>query len=66
MIGNHQEKEQSDAAPPKGVSPMSDCIKKRGLYRTGNNWCVNADCNGTANIIAKVSTKAKFRLKPTV
>ncbi|MDJ0520367.1 MAG: hypothetical protein QNJ74_30320 [Trichodesmium sp. MO_231.B1] len=25
-----------------GVSPMSDCIKKRGLYRSGNNCFVNA------------------------
>ncbi|GGA05411.1 hypothetical protein [Okeania sp. KiyG1] len=45
---------------------------KRGLYRTGNNWCVNADCNGAANIIAKVSHKAVGAngrsplLKPTV
>nr|WP_293084711.1 IS200/IS605 family accessory protein TnpB-related protein [Okeania sp. SIO3B5] len=31
---------------------------KRGLYRTSNNWCVNADCNGAANIITKVSSKA--------
>ncbi|WP_293158957.1 hypothetical protein [Okeania sp. SIO2C9] len=30
---------------------------KRGLYRTGNNWCVNVDCNGAANIITKVSRK---------
>jgi IS605 OrfB family transposase len=26
---------------------------KRGLYRTANNWYVNADCNGAANIIKK-------------
>ncbi len=30
---------------------------KRGLYRTGNNWDLNADCNGTANMIKKVSRK---------
>jgi putative transposase len=29
---------------------------KRGLYRTANNWYINADCNGSANIIRKVST----------
>lgn len=29
---------------------------KRGLYRTANNWYLNADCNGAANIIRKVST----------
>ncbi|AOY84486.2 transposase [Moorena producens JHB] len=28
---------------------------KRGLYRTAMNWYVNADCNGAANIIRKVS-----------
>ena len=29
---------------------------KRGLYRTGlQNWYINADCNGAANIIRKVS-----------
>ena len=26
---------------------------QRGLYRTANNWYVNADCNGAANIIRK-------------
>lgn len=30
---------------------------KRGLYRTGlQNWYINADCNGAANIIRKVAT----------
>jgi IS605 OrfB family transposase len=29
---------------------------KRGLYRTKNNLYINADCNGAANIIRKVST----------
>ena len=29
---------------------------KRGLYRTANNWYINADCNGAANIIRKVTT----------
>lgn len=28
---------------------------KRGLYRTAINWYVNADCNGAANILKKVS-----------
>ncbi len=27
---------------------------KRGLYRTANNWYINADCNGAANIIRKI------------
>ncbi|NEO57891.1 MAG: hypothetical protein F6K54_35460 [Okeania sp. SIO3B5] len=39
---------------------------KRGLYRSSNNWLINADCNGAANIIAKVSRKARIKLKPTV
>lgn len=30
---------------------------KRGLYRTGSqNWYINADCNGAANVIRKVAT----------
>jgi hypothetical protein len=28
---------------------------KRGLYRTANNWYVNADANSAGNIIRKVS-----------
>ena len=28
---------------------------KRGLFRTAFNWRINADCNGAANIIRKVS-----------
>ncbi|TDL93269.1 hypothetical protein D5R40_35417 [Okeania hirsuta] len=31
-------------------------------YRTGNNWCINADCNGAANIITKVSRKLGLNL----
>lgn len=30
--------------------------KKRGLYRTTNNWHINADANGAANMLRKVST----------
>lgn len=26
---------------------------KRGLYRTAQNWLVNADCNGAANVLVK-------------
>ncbi|WP_366558193.1 hypothetical protein [Okeania sp. SIO3B5] len=45
---------------------------KHGLYKSGNNWLINADCNGAANIITKVSSKAVWAiresplLKPTV
>jgi IS605 OrfB family transposase len=27
----------------------------RGLYRTALNWYINADCNGSANVLRKVS-----------
>lgn len=27
---------------------------KRGLYRSGNNTCINADINGSYNILRKV------------
>jgi len=37
---------------------------KRGLYRTGLlNWCINADCNGAANILRKVATMLGLCLK---
>ena len=29
---------------------------KRGLYRTAQDWYINADCNGSANILRKVAT----------
>lgn len=35
---------------------------KRGLYRTALNWYINADCNGAANILRKVSTIFGFNL----
>ena len=35
---------------------------KRGLYRSSNNWLINADCNGAANIITKVSRKLRLNL----
>ncbi len=37
---------------PKDWKP-SGRRTKRGLYRTANNWCINADANGAANIIRK-------------
>lgn len=34
---------------------------KRGLFRTADNYCINADCNGSANIIRKkVSAKSSI------
>ena len=41
---------------PNDWKPSGKRIK-RGLYRTGNNWLINADCNGAANMITKVSRK---------
>jgi putative transposase len=34
----------------------------RGLYRTAQNWLINADFNGAANIMKKVSTKLGINL----
>ncbi len=37
-----------------------ETIRKKNKTRfvqTANNWCINADCNGAANIIKKVSRK---------
>ena len=48
-----------DYLPKIGEKPQdwkpSGKRTKRGLYRTANNWYINADCNGAANIIRKVS-----------
>ncbi|WP_013323221.1 RNA-guided endonuclease InsQ/TnpB family protein [Gloeothece verrucosa] len=35
---------------------------KRGLFRTANNWYINADCNGAGNIIRKVATTLNLDL----
>ncbi|MCL1472667.1 RNA-guided endonuclease InsQ/TnpB family protein [Argonema antarcticum] len=35
---------------------------QRGLYRTAQNWYINADCNGAANILRKVATTLEFDL----
>ncbi|HHP7230988.1 MAG TPA: RNA-guided endonuclease InsQ/TnpB family protein [Xenococcaceae cyanobacterium] len=49
-----------DYLPTIGEKPQdwkpSGKRTKRGLYRTANNWYINADCNGAANIIRKVAT----------
>lgn len=49
----------NDVLPKYGEKPInwkpSGRRTKRGLYRTANNWYVNADSNGAANIIKKVS-----------
>ena len=40
---------------PKDWKP-SGRRTKRGLYRTANNWYINADANAAANILRKVIT----------
>lgn len=48
-----------DELPTFGAKPdgwkESGRRTKRGLYRTASNWYINADCNGAANILRKVS-----------
>ena len=48
-----------DKLPVYHMKDIDFCIfsgkrKKRGLYRTGNGIFINADCNGSGNIIRKV------------
>lgn len=51
---------------PEGWQPSGRRVK-RGLYRTGaTNWYINADCNGAANIIRKVSTMLGINLSGVV
>ncbi|WP_293130783.1 transposase [Microcoleus sp. bin38.metabat.b11b12b14.051] len=49
----------ADLLPTFGEKPEgwkeSGKRTKRGLYRTAQNWYINADCNGAANILRKVS-----------
>jgi putative transposase len=49
-----------DTLPTFGEKPegwkASGKRVKRGLYRTQNNQYINADCNGAANVLRKVST----------
>ena len=40
---------------PEDWKPSGKRVK-RGLYRTVLNWYINADCNGSANILRKVAT----------
>lgn len=41
---------------PEGFEPSGKRVE-RGLYRTANGYRINADCNGSANIIRKVAMK---------
>lgn len=55
-----------DSLPKHGEKPegwkSSGKRVKRGLFRTSHNWYINADCNGAANIIRKVSTMLELDL----
>lgn len=55
-----------DFLPQYGARPeswkSSGKRTKRGLFRTAQNWYINADCNGASNIIRKVSTTLNFDL----
>lgn len=48
-----------DSLPAHGEKPegwkSSGRRVKRGLFRTAQNWYINADCNGAANCIRKVA-----------
>ncbi len=46
---------------PEGWQPSGKRIA-RGLYRAANGQLINADCNGSANIIRKVITQLKVSL----
>ncbi len=49
----------ADELPTFGEKPegwrASGTRTSRGLYRTAQNWFINADCNGAANILRKVA-----------
>lgn len=45
---------QKHGEKPEGWKSSGRRVK-RGLFRTAQNWYINADCNGAANIIRKVA-----------
>ena len=51
----------NDFLPKHGEKPenwkASGVRVKRGMYRTGKGFLINADCNGAANIARKVATQ---------
>lgn len=50
----------NEILPAYGEKPKEQDFKfsrkrvHRGLFRTAQNWYINADCNGAVNIINKV------------
>ena len=57
---------EGDSLPKYGEKPIgwkaSGNIIKRGLYRTADGFFVNADLNGAANILRKVSGRLGIML----
>ncbi|WP_339382015.1 transposase [Tolypothrix tenuis] len=55
-----------DSLPKYGEKPegwkSSGKRVKRGLFRTANNWYINADTNGAANIVSKVAATLGINL----
>lgn len=55
-----------DSLPAHGEKPegwkSSGRRVKRGLFRTAQNWYINADCNGAANVIRKVAATLRLDL----
>lgn len=58
--------QDDDYLPKYGEKPVgwksSGKRVKRGLFTTLQNWYVNADCNGAANILKKVTTTLELNL----
>jgi putative transposase len=56
----------NDTLPKHGEKPAdwraSGKRVKRGLYRTANNWYVNADAQAAGNVIRKVATTLRINL----
>ena len=52
---------QSGREKPDTWEPSGKRIK-RGLYQSAAGYLINADCNGAANILRKVSGRLKFNL----
>jgi putative transposase len=56
----------SDTLPKHGEKPVgwfaSGQRVQRGLYKSAKGFLINADCNGAANIIAKVATQLGVNL----
>ena len=53
---------ETEGTKPEGWKPSGKRVK-RGLYRTAQTQCINADCNGAANIIRKVATTLGLDLR---